>query len=124
MSIVIAEINPHKYTLTPEQEANVNKLLVIMNKIRDAYGKPMTVTSGVRSMEDQMRINPSAPKSNHLLGLAVDISDPDSKLWSWCMLNMPLMEQLGVYFEDKNATPTWVHFQIVPPKSGKRIFKP
>lgn len=118
------ELNPHGYKPDVETAANLAKLLTIMNVIRTAYGKPMTVTSGLRSDADQKRINPKAPKSNHIKGLAVDISDPHGEVWAWCMTNMKLMEEQGIYFEDKNATPTWVHFQIVPPKSGKRIFKP
>jgi len=120
----MSELNPHSYPITPEQEANLNKLLGIMNQIRAAYGKPMTITSGLRSAADQQRINPKAPKSNHLMGLACDVADGDAALWAWCMLHMPLMEQFGVYFEDKNATVGWVHFQCIPPKSGTRIFKP
>jgi hypothetical protein len=118
------ELNPHNYPTTPEVAANLNNLLIIMNKVRDAYGKPMLITSGLRSDADQARINPKAPKSNHILGLACDVSDPNGELWAWCMLNMPLFEALGVYFEDKNKTPQWVHYQIVAPKSGKRIFTP
>jgi uncharacterized protein YcbK (DUF882 family) len=118
------ELNPHGYTPDEETAGNLDKLLTIMNKVRAAYNKPMVVTSGLRSEADQKRINPKAPKSNHIRGLACDVSDPHGELWAWCMLNMKLMEDLGIYFEDKNSTPTWVHFQIVPPKSGKRIFKP
>lgn len=111
-------------SIRPDIQHNLHELLDIMNEIRSAYGQPMIITSGLRTEEDQARINPKAPKSNHILGLACDVSDPHGEFWSWCMSNMPLMEKLGVYFEDKNASPTWAHCQIVPPKSGKRIFKP
>lgn len=122
--ISMKELNPHNYTTDSTIETNLTKLLGILNQIRTAYGKPMTITSGLRNQADQDRINPKAPKSNHLMGLAADISDPNGAFWAWCVLNMPMMEKLGVYFEDKNSSPTWTHCQIVPPKSGKRIFKP
>lgn len=122
--ISLKELNPHGYTTTPEQAKNLAKLLTVMNEIRTKYGKPMTVTSGLRSDADQARINPKAKKSNHLMGLACDISDVDGLLWTWCMLNVKVLETLGVYLEDKQSTPTWVHFQITPPGSGKRVFKP
>ena len=122
--ITLSELNPHNHTLTPEQDKNLKALHSAINKVRSAYGKPMIVTSGVRSFEDQMRINPKAPKSNHLIGLACDISDRDGKLWDWCMTNMRVLEEAGLYLEAKSATPTWVHFQACPPKSGKRIFNP
>ena len=122
--ITLKELNPRSRPLTDDQEANLELLRAAINKVRKAYGKPMVVTSGFRSVEDQQLINPRAPKSKHLLGLAVDIADADGKLWAWCMANMPVLEEAGLYLEDKSATPTWVHFQASPPKSGKRIFKP
>lgn len=124
MSITMAELNPHSYPTTQEQSENLNTLLQILNTIRAAYGKPMIITSGLRSEADQARINPSAPKSKHLLGQAADVSDKDGSFWAWCMDNMHLMEQLDVHFESKDSTPTWTHIQTVPPKSGKRIFLP
>jgi uncharacterized protein YcbK (DUF882 family) len=122
--ITLAELNPRKHRLTQDQQANLELLHKAINKVRSAYGKPMVVTSGVRSVEDQMRINPKAPKSKHLLGLAVDILDRDGKLWAWCMDNLKLLEEAGLYLECKSATPSWVHFQASPPKSGRRIFRP
>ena len=122
--VTMQELNSKNYTLTEEQKLNLGKLYIAINNIRTAYGKSMKVTSGVRSMEDQMRINPSAPKSKHLLGAACDISDTNGDLWKWLMVNMQLLIDNNLYLEDKSATPTWVHFQIIGPKSGKRIFKP
>lgn len=118
------ELNPRNYSTDDNTQAELNNLLEKLNAVRSAYGKPMTITSGLRSQADQARINPDAPKSKHLLGQAADIYDPSSKFWQWCMANMDLMVELGLYFEDKTATPTWVHIQTVAPKSGKRIFKP
>jgi hypothetical protein len=63
-------------------------------------------------------------KSNHLFGRAVDFADGDGKLKKWILENIKLMEEIGLYMEDFNATKTWVHFQINPPKSGNRFFKP
>lgn len=118
------ELNPHDYQLTPEQAANFEKLFVAMNAFREAYGRPMLVTSGVRSEFDQARINPKAKGSAHVRGAACDISDPDNSVWGWCMDHMQLLADLGLYLEDKRSTPRWVHFQIIPPKSGNRIFLP
>ena len=118
------ELNPKGYTLTPEQAANFEKLYFAMNEFRKAYGKPMTVTSGVRSENDQARINPKAKGSAHVRAAACDIADADKDVWGFCMDNIPLLEKLGLYLEDKSATPRWVHFQIYPPKSGRRVFLP
>lgn len=112
---------------------NLNKLLKSVNVVRIAWGKPMTVTSGLRSMADHLRIyknkgitDPSKIplKSRHLYGEAVDISDPNKELQIWCKANEKILEQAGLWMEDFSVTPNWCHFQCVPPKSGKRWFLP
>lgn len=122
--ISMSELNSKGYPIDSSTAANLKELLTKMNAVRSIYGKAMTITSGLRSAADQMRINPSAPKSKHMTGQACDVYDPDGKLWAWILANMAKMEVLGLWFEDKGSTPTWVHFQCVPPKSGKRIFLP
>lgn len=122
--ISASELNPHGYKTTPEQADNLAILLERMNKLRAAWGSPMTVTSGLRSDADQARINPGAPKSHHLTGEACDILDGAKALQRWIKANVPLLESIGLWCEDFDSTPDWVHFQIVPPKSGKRFFIP
>jgi hypothetical protein len=98
-----------------------------MNALRARYGKPMLVTSGVRSIDDQKRLDAKLGRvrsSPHLKGAACDIWDRDGHLWGWCMSNLKLLEEIGLWLEDKSRTPSWVHFQIYPPKSGNRIFLP
>lgn len=116
-----------------ELRDNLTELLVKINNVRDAWGKPMTVTSGWRSKEDQIRIYRSKGivdekkmhmKSKHFFCQAIDISDPNKELQKWIKKNLPLMEEIGVWFEDFSYTPTWVHIQIVPPGSGNRFFIP
>lgn len=136
--IKLSELNKFNHVDNSEHEANLLILLNKINVIRTKYGKPMTVTSGYRTMEDHLRIyreiaknkgnqfNPSnvPMKSKHLSGQAVDIYDPKGELKKWIMNNLDLCEELGFYFEDFNHTPNWIHFQTVPPKSGKRFFIP
>jgi uncharacterized protein YcbK (DUF882 family) len=126
--IVLKELNPHNYPTTPEIDKELLVLLEKLNKIRAIYGKPMIVNSGLRSQEQQGELitsgKSSAVKSKHLTGQAADIRDVDGSLKSWVLMMMPLMEEVGLWIEDFKATPTWVHFQSVPPKSGKRIFIP
>jgi uncharacterized protein YcbK (DUF882 family) len=122
--ISMKELNPHDYKMDKETSDNLDALHLKLNEVRKLYGKSMVVTSGLRSQADQARINPKVSKSKHLTGQAADILDKDGDLWRWIMVNMDKMVELGFYFEDKSATPIWVHFQIVPPKSGRRIFKP
>lgn len=118
---------------SPEVQANLKDLLEKINKVRSAYGKPMTVTSGFRSMDDHLRIYKEKSitdqskipmKSKHLYGQAVDISDPKQELQSWCLANEAKLAEIGLWMEDFTATKNWCHFQTVAPKSGKRWFLP
>lgn len=121
--ISMQELNPHNYPTTPEIDTNLNKLYEVMNKVRDAYGKPMIVNSGLRSMEDQMRINPSAPKSKHLIGAACDIADSSGELYDWCKANEQTLKDCGVAaLEERRGG--WQHFQILPVVSGHFWFIP
>lgn len=122
--ILMKELNPHKYIVDATITANLHDLLNKVNQIRSAYGKPMMVSSGLRSQEDQARINPGAPKSKHLTGQACDIADHNGTLKAFVGANIKLLEDAGLWCEDFAHTPTWVHFQTVPPGSGKRFFIP
>lgn len=114
-----------------DYELNLLDLLVKINKVRDAFGRPMIVTSGFRSMEDHERIyrkqiqaGTYVPRSSkHLSCEAVDISDSNRILQKWCIENEKLLAEIGLWMEDFSHTPRWVHFQTVPPASGNRFFK-
>jgi peptidase M15-like protein len=119
--------------LPQAHQANVLELLKRINIIRVKYNKPMTVTSGYRSMEEHIAVyakkgitdKAKIPmKSRHLSGEAVDIYDPNKALKQWILINVKILEEVGLWLEDFTATPNWVHFQIKPPASGKRFFRP
>lgn len=139
------ELNPNNCKLSPEQEVNFEQLYLVMNEIRSYYGKPMIVTSGVRSWNSHVDIyvrngaiefNPIdgsikvrrgrkfPTKSAHLDGAACDISDPQGLLAGWCKANLDFLAELGVYVEDPSVTKGWCHFQVYSPSSGNRIFIP
>lgn len=118
---------------------NLEELRKKLDKVRAAYGKPMIVTSGYRSEVDHKRIyseiNAKRRKaglpeirvptaSKHLYGQACDISDPKQELQKWIKDNVAVLEEIGLWCEDFSATKTWIHFQSIPPKSGKRFFLP
>lgn len=120
-----------------EVQDNLNELLIRINKIRTAYNKSMSVTSGLRSKDHHIEVYKNLAKqrgvpfdinkvpmsSQHLKGAAVDISDPDGSLFQWTKDNESLITSVGLWMEEKDDQPR-VHFQIFPPKSGKRWFKP
>lgn len=111
-------------SLAADIQGNLMTLLERINKVRDAYAVPMIVNSGLRTPEINAATPNAAPNSWHMKGAAVDIKDTDGALWAWCLDNLALLKELGLWLEDKKWTPTWTHFQIYPPKSGHRIFVP
>ncbi len=118
----------------PEEfKENLLELLIKINKVRDAFGREMTVSSGFRSKRKHLAIyrkkgitDPKKipMKSRHLTCQAVDIFDPQKKLQKWVKDNILLVEQIGLWVEDFSSTPDWIHFQTIPPLSGKRFFFP
>jgi hypothetical protein len=113
---------PSEYT--QEISDNIDNLLVPINEVRYAYGKPLHVNSGWRPAAINEKTANSGKASNHMKGLAVDFADPNGELREWVLANLPLMASLGLYFEDFRWTKGWVHFQIVAPGSKHRIYVP
>lgn len=114
MSISLQELlHGHVISDIPiAEQHNLEELLVKMNKVRAAYGKPMIITSGYRSEQDQKRINPKAMNSKHRTGNACDVLDNDGKLHEWCKANEKLLTEIGLWLENRQGN--WIHFQAKP----------
>ena len=82
------------------------------------------VNSGYRPAAINATIPNAAKRSKHMLGQAIDISDPDGVVDDWCMNNLDVLEEVGIWLEHPSATKGWAHWQIVPPGSGNRCFYP
>lgn len=109
--------------LTSEMEENLKKLIYAINMFRALYNRPMKVTSGYRPIALNLAVG-GAKASNHTLCLAIDISDVDGQLREFTLKHLDALKRLGLYCEDFRWTKGWIHYQCVPPKSGKRIFIP
>lgn len=134
--LTLKELNPKKFPTTPEIEANLEVLLERVNKIRALWNKSFTVTSGLRDVEDLLRIYRQKAEragvpfdkskvpmgSNHLKGAACDVADDGLILTAWLKANPKILEEAELWCEEGNQN--WVHFSIFPPKSGKRWFLP
>jgi uncharacterized protein YcbK (DUF882 family) len=108
------------------------KLLDKLNEIRGVWGKPLTVTSGARCVAYNQSLRdrgiPAALHSNHTKGIAVDITTfKPSDLPFLKAVIASMADNLGIWIEDYNATPIWIHIQIVPYPSytpgSTRFFK-
>lgn len=110
--------------ITPLISANLSKLLDALNKFRQLYGKPMIVSSGLRTQQANDQLSNSGKNSAHLSGEACDFHDLDRALTNWIMASPQILVDCDLYMEDPSATPTWVHLSIRRPGSGNRIFRP
>lgn len=126
--ITVADLNPHKYPTDAEIDENLKILCERVNVMGLWWGRPLVVTSGLRSRAQQDALiaagKSKAKKSKHLIGAACDLADADGSLKTWVGENLELMADLGLWAEDFASTPTWCHIQILPPASGARVFKP
>jgi len=110
--------------LTPEIEGNAVELLNRVNILLSEFGEDRKINSGWRPPEVNAKTPGAAPRSKHMLGLAVDLSDPEGDLDQWCMENQDALERAGLWLEHPAATKGWCHLQSTPPKSNKRVFYP
>lgn len=82
------------------------------------------VTSGWRPRAVNGATPNAAPRSKHMTGQAIDISDPEGDLDEWCLANPEVLADLDLWQEHPAATKGWCHLQTVPPKSRRRVFYP
>lgn len=110
-----------EFPLDQALEANLEKLLTAVNLLRKAYGKPMFVSSGYRPGRFNKAAG-GASRSAHITCEAVDFKDADGSLAKWCLANLTVLEDAGLYLENPTKTVGWLHVQIRPTKS--RVFNP
>lgn len=106
---------------------NTDKTISIINAFLKDIGVDwdVQVSSGWRPTSINQSVSGAALSSNHIRCLAVDIVDlAPFPLMKLILDNLDKAEKHGIYFEDFNYTPSWVHCQVVPPKSGNRIYIP
>lgn len=131
-------LNKIKYEdLTYEQQCNVNTLIPKVNLLLEKFGEYRKVNSGFRTTEDHLRIYKEINdkrkakglepvkipmSSKHLYASAIDLEDSNSKLYNFCKNNVKILEELGIWCEERQGG--WLHCQIFPPKSGSRFFNP
>jgi uncharacterized protein YcbK (DUF882 family) len=109
--------------LSKEYQTNALTTVERANKLLEAFGEYRKVNSGYRRPEDNAAAGGSK-MSNHMKCSAIDLEDKDKRLSEFIKTNIELVKDLELWFESPEHTPTWLHAQIIPPKSGKRFFIP
>lgn len=114
----------YRMELTDDLRQNAAQTVARANVLLQAFGEERKVRSGWRPAVVNAGIPNAAPKSKHMTCQAIDIDDPEGDLDEWCMEHQDVLESIGLWQEFPGATKGWCHVQIVPPKSGKRVFYP
>lgn len=96
---------------------------------RAGTGTP-AISSGYRPQSYNKAIGGSA-NSKHCFCQAIDLWDPDMVLGRWCLDNVRVLEEIGLWMESlvrthasEDRLKRWVHLQTIAPKSGNRVFIP
>ena len=108
--------------LTSEALANIEFLVKnLLQPLRDAYGKPIKITSGYRSTEVNKAVGGSKT-SQHTKGEAVDIVAEDNKaLFDLIKNNFDFDQLIWEYGTDKQ--PAWVHVSIKKTGNRKQVMR-
>ena len=115
----------HASELTEEIRQAAAVTVERVNALLEIAKRPNArVRSGWRPAEINASIPGAALHSKHMTGEACDIADPGGELGRWVLDNEQALVDVGLWCEAPSHTPTWVHFQTKPPKSGKRFFIP
>lgn len=115
--------------------STVNQLLLEAHKAGiDLPNDQLTgtpIASGYRPPEVNARTANAGKSSTHLRGQGGDLQDwRDRRFAVWLVTNQRMLVEHGLWMEDprwtagKTRSDPWVHVQIVPPASGRRIYVP
>lgn len=86
------------------------RIIDALQKIREHYNKPITITSGYRSVAYNKQIGGST-KSQHILGKAVDFKVKDISIANVQKYIYNNWEELGIRGLETSAK-TWVHIDV------------
>lgn len=97
-------------TPTPKAVENMTRLInVVLDPLREAYGKPITTNSGYRSPALNKAVN-GARNSQHMTGEAVDITvgskEGNKWLFDYIKENLPYDQLIDEY------NYSWVHVSL------------
>lgn len=116
----------HHKECTPEVINNAKSLLLKVNAFLTDLGIQMViVSSGFRPSDVNAALANSAKKSLHMIGSAIDISDPDGSLDALIDRSDDLLKKHNLWHESSASTIGWAHLdQKDRGKRPKNVFIP
>src|SRR3990167_6517242 len=110
--------------LTDALHQNAEQTVAGANVLLGFFGEHRKVNSGWRPMAINAFTPGAAVKSKHMTCQACDLDDPEGDLDEWCLAHPEILAKIELWQEHPASTKGWTHVQIVPPRSGKRVFYP
>ena len=118
-----AEKNKIQNTPSAEIKQNIEKLLEVLDGLREHYGKPIKITSGYRCTELNKLVGGS-PTSAHVIGYAADLQPVQGSFEEFKASVIDWLDKSGVKFDqciiERNKSTQWVHFGLYNRKGQQR----
>ena len=90
---------------------NITRLIDYLDKVREEFGAPISVSSGYRCPELNRAVGGS-PSSQHIQGLAADLAVPELSRLFRTIRKMGGFDQL--IWEEPSPHRVWVHVSVAP----------
>ena len=90
------------------------ELVIVLQCIREHFGKPLHITSGYRTLTHNKKVGGS-PKSQHLYGMAADIqvkNTPPEFVAQYAETLLPNTGGIGLYPKKSGRAKGWVHVDV------------
>lgn len=118
-----AEKNKIQNIPSAEVKQNIEKLLRVLDSLREFYGKPIRITSGFRCAELNKLVGGS-PTSAHVIGYAADLQPIGDTFENFKAEVLRWLDTSGVGFDqciiEKSKSAQWVHFGLYNRKGQQR----
>lgn len=114
----------HEEELTDQIRQAAAITVARANRLCELAGIDALLRSGWRPAAVNASVPGAAVHSTHMTGEAVDVADNDGALRKWVAAHLDALADIGLWTEDPRTTPTWLHVQTRPPKSGLRVYIP
>ncbi len=91
-----------------------SELVEVLQKVRDHFNRPVTITSGYRTIGHNKRVGGS-PNSQHLLGTAADIQVKDTPpefVAEYAETLLSGRGGIGLYRKKQGRAKGWVHIDV------------